>query len=379
MSLPPGLAAERDRLKAWLVERVYPRWWTSGADMAGGGFHDRLDAAGRPIAGPKRCRVQARQVFAYSLAAGFGWQGPWREVMDHGHQVLETRFKRADGLYRTRLAAPPDDAVDLYDQAFVLLAEAALSDHGDTGAKARALALFALLPSEDAGGFAELEGQARQANPNMHLFEAFLAWEWRDIAAGQARLAQSALIDPETGAVSETFAPGWKAPAQRRVEPGHQFEWGFLLMRHAWRSGDGAALAAGLRLVELGERSGVDRTRNVAINALDERLAVVDPGTRLWPQTERLRAHLLAGVLTGDSGCWKNATRAAAGLALFLIEDGRWIDSLEGDDRFAPASSLYHIVGAIAQLGEAVEGVDATPPPPPGSAGPPPGGGRKVS
>lgn len=353
MSLPPDLIAERDRLRAWLVERVYPRWWTSGADKAGGGFHDRLDAEGRPIAGPKRCRVQARQVFAYSLAGGFGWQGPWPEVMDHGHRVLEEKFRRADGLYRTRLGSGAGDIVVLYDQAFVLLAEAALAEHGDSDARARAEALLALLPTDTAGGFAELDGEARLANPNMHLFEAFLAWSWSDAAAGQARLALRSLTDPETGAVSEAFGPGWRAPGERRVEPGHQFEWAWLLMRHAMRSGDGAALAAGLRLVELGERSGVDRARNVAVNALDEQLEVVDPGTRLWPQTERLRAHLLAGALTGDSGCWKNATRAAAGLALFLTEDGQWIDSLEGDDRSAPASSLYHLVGAIAQLDQA--------------------------
>jgi mannose-6-phosphate isomerase len=266
--------------------------------------------------------------------------------MEHGHRVLEEKFRRADGLYRTR---PADETVDLYDQAFVLLAQSALG-----GGAGRAEALLALLPTDPTGGFAELDGEARLANPNMHLLEAFLAWDWRDAAAGQARLALRSLIDPETGAVSEAFAPGWRAPEQRRVEPGHQFEWAWLLMRHAAQVGDGAALAAGLRLLELGERSGVDR--NVAVNALDETLSIVDPGTRLWPQTERLRAHLLAGLLTGDSGCWNNARRASAGLTLFLTEDGQWIDSLEGDDRSAPASSLYHIVGAIAQLDEAVKG-----------------------
>lgn len=354
MNLPAGLARERDRLKAWLDERVYPRWWSAGADMVGGGFHDRLDGAGRPIAGAKRCRVQARQVHAYSLAEAFGWDGPWRAVMDHGHLVLEAKFRRADGLYRTRLAADADDTVDLYDQAFVLLAGSALAGRGDGEAATRAEALLARLPTDAGGGFAELDGEARLANPNMHLFEAFLAWSWSDLACGQARLALTKLIDAETGALSEFFGPGWTAPEKREVWPGHQFEWAWLLMRHAGESGDGAALAAGLRLIELGERSGVDPARNVAVNALDETLSVVDPGTRLWPQTERLRAHLLAGAVTGDEACWRSALSAAAGLAQFLTDDGQWIDSLEGDDRTAPASSLYHIVGAIAQLDAAV-------------------------
>ena len=368
MTPPAEILALRDHLKAWLLERAFPIWWNAGADLTAGGFHDRLDADGRPISGPKRARVPARQVFSYAAAGALGWDGPWREAVAHGLGYLEAAHRLESGLYRARSdPAAPSDAVDLYDQAFVLLALSVAAGEGDASAPARAEALLARLPRDAVGGFAGLSPGPRDANPNMHLFEAFLAWNalgvggpWREVAAGQARLALTRIIDPVTGAQSELFGEDWAAPPapQRKVEPGHQFEWAWLLMRWSLASGDAAALTAALRLVELGERSGVDQERQVAINALDGALAVVDPTTRLWPQTERLRAAALAAVLTGEAAFWDMALKGAAGLRLFLDvpTPGLWRDGLESEDLTAPASSLYHIVGAILQLDHVVEG-----------------------
>jgi mannose-6-phosphate isomerase len=354
VSAPPAIAAARERLSAWLREAALPLWWDSGADLAAGGFHDRLDTAGRPIPGPQRARVQARQVFVYAAAPDFGWDGPWRVAMDHGLAALEHAHRHADGFYR---AWTDDNNAELYDQAFVLLAWAAAYGHGMSGARAAALDLFARLPADSAGGFAELAGEARLANPNMHLFESFLAWAaldedgpWREAAAGQARLALTRLIDPATGALGEFFTRGWIADAPQVVEPGHQFEWAWLLMRWSLIGGDAAALAAALRLMDIGETCGVDAGRNLAVNALDGDLVAVDVGDRLWPQTERLRAHLLAARLAGAP--WDPAVRAAESLDRYLETPtpGLWRDSLEGEFPFAPASSLYHLAGAILEL-----------------------------
>jgi len=368
MTPPTEVRALRDRLKAWLLEQVFPIWWDPGADLVAGGFHDRLDARGRPITGPKRARVPARQVFSYAAAGALGWTGPWREAVAHGLAFLESGHRLESGLYRAHIdPAASGDEVDLYDQAFVLLALSVAHAAGDATAPARAEALLSRLPREAAGGFAGLAPGPLDANPNMHLFEAFLAWVargagelWRDAAAGQARLVMTRLIDPETGAQSELFGPCWTAPPkpERGVWPGHEFEWAWLLMRWNLVSGDAAALAAALRLVELAERAGVDPDRNVAVNCLDGDLVLTDPGTRLWPQTERLRVAALAGALTGDASFWDMAAKAAAGLWLFLDvpTPGLWRDSLESDDLTAPASSLYHIVGAILQLDRVAEG-----------------------
>ena len=366
MTPPPAIQDLRDRLKAWLLERAFPIWWNPGADMAGGGFHDRLDVTGKPIAGVKRARVAGRQVFSYAVAGEMGWRGPWRAAMDHGLAFLEVGHRRSDGLYRS-FAGDRDDRIDLYDQAFGLLALASAFRLGNEGAAETAHALLALLPSEVAGGFASLDGGGPEANPNMHLFEAFLVWTeaepsgpWRELAAGQARLAMTRLIDPESGALSEHFGPGWAAPPTetRVVEPGHLLEWAWLFLCWSLTSGDSAAFAVATRLIEVAERSGVDPARKVAVNALHGGMDVIDSGTRLWPQTERLRVALLAAVLTGDSSFWDVAMDAAAGLEPFLEvpTPGLWRDSLESDDLSAPASSLYHIIGAIRQLDAAANG-----------------------
>src|SRR5471030_3284517 len=97
--------------------------------------------------------------------------------------------------------------------------------------------------------------------------------------------------------------------------------------------GEPKALAAALRLIEAGESVGVDPIRGVAMNLLDGDLRPVDRSARLWPQTERLKAALLAGSLTGEARFWTMAERAAAGLTPYLEvpTPGLWRDQLTPD------------------------------------------------
>lgn len=372
MRPPPALAAIRDRLRTWLLRDAFPLWWSAGADHAFGGFHDRLDLSGAPVVGPKRARVQTRQSFCYSAAPDLGWDGPWLEAMRHGLAFTLDRHRRHDGLYRAWADAgdPRNERVDLYDQAFVLLALAGACRRGEARAAPAAEALLARLPPDPLGGFRELDGVTLCANPNMHLFEAFLAWAevsadpiWRTLARGQARLALTRLIDAASGALSEIFASDWRppqAPAHRRVEPGHLFEWAWLLMRWSVLDGDAEAVPAALRLIDLGEGAGVDQVRGVVINRLDGALRPMDTAARLWPQTERLKAALLAGRMTGGERFWTAAERSAEGLLRYLqvATPGLWRDTLAPSGAFveepAPASSFYHIVGAILELDRAV-------------------------
>jgi mannose/cellobiose epimerase-like protein (N-acyl-D-glucosamine 2-epimerase family) len=98
--------------------------------------------------------------------------------------------------------------------------------------------------------------------------------------------------------------------------------------------------------------------RGVAIDALNEDMSVRSSRARLWPQTERLKAALLLGG-AADAAADSYAEHAvAAAESLWKYLDvptrGLWRDTLTATNRFveepAPASSLYHIVGAIAAL-----------------------------
>ena len=358
-------------LDRWMRFNALPLWATVGV-AEDGGFHEAIDGDGLPVGDFRRARVQARQAWVYSVAGQAGWAGPWRRLVEDSLGRFEATNRRPDGLYRTRVSAAGgvlDDTASLYDQAFVLLALAAAAQAGvqPEQMKARAQdlrrALAGLALPE--GGWREDAGHPHQANAHMHLLEACLAWEalepaaeWSEMADAIVGLARRAFIDPEGGFLREFFDADWRpasGDAGRLVEPGHQFEWAWLLTRWGRARGDDWGAGTARRLYESGLR-GIDGLRGVAIDELDDRLALRSARARLWPQTERLKAALILGDVAPPD----HAVRALKGLQIYLEPTGLWRDKQEPDGRFieepAPASSLYHIAAAWLQLRDSTGG-----------------------
>jgi mannose/cellobiose epimerase-like protein (N-acyl-D-glucosamine 2-epimerase family) len=98
----------------------------------------------------------------------------------------------------------------------------------------------------------------------------------------------------------------------------------------------------------------------VAINSLLDDFSIHDPNARFWPQTERLKAALFAAKITGDPAYWAIAAVAAASFLPYIQTPvaGLWLDVQlpSGDlvDSPAPASTFYHLVGAIVALDSAL-------------------------
>lgn len=361
----------------WMRTAALPLWATLGTH-AGGAFAESLTLEGRAIETRRRARVQTRQLYVFARAGARDWAGPWRERVERGLDSFLTGYVRPDGRVRNSLnpdGTVQDDAVVLYEQAFALLALSAVHAAGiETGrceTQAGAMLEHLLASRLPGGGWRETGDHPFQANANMHLFEAAQAWaardvdpRWNGISDALAELALTRFIDADGGFLREFFDADWRPAAGedgRLVEPGHQFEWSWLLSRHALSRDDDRAMAAAKRLYLHGLR-GIDPRRGVAVNELDDSLSIRSAHARLWPQTEWLRAALAMAELAEGSAREQRlaeARKAAAGLSLYLRPNGTWRDKMEPSGVFieepAPASSLYHIIGAFDQVCAAAE------------------------
>lgn len=368
------LDAGATRFADWLRLKALPVWSTLG-QRAEGSFVEVLSLDGRALSLPRRARVQTRQIYVYASAGLNGWQGPWRSVVESGLASLYADYLRPDGLCRTRLTpdgTPLDETPHLYDQAFVLLALATAKVAGiaDLTLEERAVRLRdAMLAAGPAtGGLIEAGDHPYQANAHMHLLEACLAWEeaggdagWRALADRIVDLATTHFIDAESGFLREFFKADW-TPAEgedgRLVEPGHLFEWAWLLCRVS-RMRDRPELAEAARRLYAAGRRGVSESPEIAIDALNDDGSIRSRRARLWPQTEWLKASLILSedALDGDrQRLMEDAAAAMRALWLYLTPDGLWHDKHLPQGGFidepAPASSLYHIVAAFGQLVE---------------------------
>jgi mannose-1-phosphate guanylyltransferase/mannose-6-phosphate isomerase len=341
----------------WLRMSALPLWASLGADHARGGYHEALSADGAGVDLPRRMRVQARQAYTYAQAGLMGWPGPWRQAAQHALDYLDAAYLRSDGLYRT-LVAPDGDALKddalIYDQAFALLALASLFEHDRNEAyRRKAEAIIAALQSyrHAAAGFREVSAHPFQANAHMHLFEAALAWReaeggevWEKLAAELLELARTRFYDRDGGFIREFYAADWSpAPGQdgRRIEPGHQFEWAWLLARAGETSIAQQLFASGVR--------GLDPRRGAAIEAVDDAFKPISQNARLWAQTEYLKAALILGEQDHALAAAKILARYLSGPA-----PGLWYDQLRTDNSFVTepvtGSSFYHIITAIRVL-----------------------------
>jgi mannose-6-phosphate isomerase len=399
----------REQLLNWLKSHALPLWEIHGVDRTLGGYfesiefdHDRRTFESRGEI--RRGRVVARQMYVFHAGRELGWECHGADPLRHGCDYLFSHLKRDDGHFHTAVEAisrAPIGRFSLYESAFYLFALATV--YGSLGHAypiyESASAFLEHLRAgwgKSNGGFEESSPPSLplKSNPHLHLLEAALAWvdatagsplqtPWVRLAEEIVALSLSRFIDPRIGAVREFFDASWTPmpdASGRIVEPGHQFEWSWLLMKWA-RSAQcpdsmrDACRLASIRLVELGERFGVDPVRGVAFNELWDDMTPKDASAKLWPQTERVKAWCAVvedrtglaglglaglgpaglGLVEGDSAC-RSLVQAIQGLQRYLeIEPlGLWQEVLSADGTFScepsKASSFYHIVNAIEAL-----------------------------
>lgn len=364
------------RWRRWLDAAVFPLWWSNGHDHEIGLWRESLNAHdARPSDVPARARVQGRQAYVYARAGACGWPGPWQAALKSGLHAAESHYRSEDGLMHTLVGtdgARLSDEILLYDQTFILLA---LSQAQDVVRDAEQQALSQLDAIErhfrrtDGGrGFREAGAFPFQSNAHMHLLEAALAWfeagtdpRWHRLADEIANLAADALVGSQDGLLREFYTADW-LPAEgddgRILEPGHHFEWAWLLSRWAKLSGEERFMRLATNLFTTGV-AGLDRTRGVALLQIDDTLQPLSEIARLWSQTEWLKAAIVlaASSTQPDAPYYRgHIAKAVHAIDLFLKipVQGLWHDKMRKDGSFVeedvPASTLYHIVGAVEVL-----------------------------
>lgn len=359
--------------RTWLLDSCFSLWSREGV-LPNGLFREALDITHRPVESETvRVRVQGRQTYVFCEARRMGWDdGRADRLIGQGVQALAGPALREDELPgRTILVDGKmlkDADADLYDTAFALfgLAEAARTGHEDALEAARTIlgAVDRNLKDETRGGYTEMlpAPDQRLQNPHMHMLEAYLALHTANPDGGHLDRADALIdlfttrmFDDETGTIAEVFMPDWSkpaAPSAKYVEPGHQFEWVWLLWRHA-QLREGNLHPAMTKLYSAALRT-LDADGRVFAKATPQG-EIVDGSRRTWMQCEALKAHLVMLTLDADEYCDERAVQCFDVLMdEYLTPEGGWIDAYHADGQVAadqmPASTGYHVVLAFAEL-----------------------------
>ena len=360
-------------LHRWLVEQSLPLWGEVGWDAETGLFVERLDTAGRPLAEvPRRLMVQARQIYAFGVAARRGWYRNAEERVERAADAMVRCYFGPDGcpgwcFSVDRAGSVLDSSRDLYSLSFVLLALATLVGAGRVKARRLADETLVFLDHHMAhplGGYVDALpvtiGQPLRQNPHMHLFEALLALheaapdgDYLDRARKIAGLLKHRFLHGHPPVLAEYFDHDWALRGEPDVpfEPGHHFEWVWLLGRYAQLSGT-ALHASSEPLWSTAISTGLSPQRLIYDQVSLDRGAL-RRSTRLWPYCEAAKAaHTRAGEATIAGDFLDHLQRRF----LRPAYRGGWIDRLDFAERpmtdYIPASSLYHICCAADVVAE---------------------------
>jgi len=376
-------------LRHWLRSWDYARIMQRGANLAIP-VAERFDWRGNCVnPGFHRIRVLARQTYVLCHAA-IGGHPEARALASLAMSALLSHGVGEDGQFYSRICPEGmvvDGTADLYDIAFGLFALAwwyrLSGDEGALDAAERSIAnIREKMRSRSGRGFVARAGERgpHQQNPHMHLFEAaiFLAAfsarpAFRDLADELFELVDDVMFDPASCSLSEFFDDDWRPSgptpgAPVRVEPGHHYEWVWLLARYGDLANQPKAHDIADRLFVFATLHGHDHTTGLVLDAVTPAGRPLARDYRLWPNTELLKAQVAmcerlgSGLGFRDIDIAQNLarirrhflTRQVAGPAAQLAE-GFWIDYLKRDgvtpkSDHVPASTLYHIMFGFTEV-----------------------------
>ncbi|MDI2112784.1 AGE family epimerase/isomerase [Commensalibacter nepenthis] len=376
MSIPHHIHSQYDLFTRWLFDSALPYWGTIGGDGSEQkpfqwGAHEQLKMDGSPdLPGYKRLRVQARQLYSFTQGALLGWtqanliteqiyhfmqnaqlgEGQWAKSLTREGQILNA-------------------SSDLYDLAFIIFSlawYARLSNNRKPIQQARQtiqwIERFMAYPQGGYKNIVPLIPDYRQQNPHMHLLEAVLALyevtgaeQDLGMAHKLIHLFKTKLFNHNAGVLEEYFVENWISapyPSKTEVEPGHQYEWVWLLSEYERLTGISHRTEI-KRMYEFNENYAVDQVTGLVADKVQKDGTMVNKSARLWVQTEAIRAT----SLMHDEKSYQHLGKIIDNLLRRYFNNcptGTWQDQLTHcytyNNSKIPTSSFYHIISGYMQL-----------------------------
>ena len=393
------LTNQISNLEQWMTKKALPLWSTTGINPFNASVYERLNESGQPDTNADlRTRVQARQIFVFAAAQSMGWMENTLPYVAGIDGFLNQYAKQGEGEVGFAHLLSHDGVIidgkkDAYDFAFYILACAyRYKVFHDLNALDQANKLVSHIETDfkDAsGGWLEgnYDSQYRRQNPHMHLFEAFLTCyecthdgKWLAKAGQIYTLFESVFFDHKTHVIREYFDGNWNIAIGHYgsiVEPGHMFEWIWLLRWYQRLSEVPVDLYCDA-LYRKAMEIGCDKTTFLVFDEVTADGAVINASKRLWPITELIKASLAQAIAHPSQAAEyeNNAARCISTLFSFYLDSdvtgsqlkfdvssdeelthrvvdnysGRYIDQLGADNSVvaghSAASTLYHIAMA---------------------------------
>ncbi|MBA1377525.1 AGE family epimerase/isomerase [Pseudomonas brassicacearum] len=347
---------------------IVPMWQGPGWNAELALPYESLDAEHTPLP-PQRYRAMACARQLYVFASLIGEVPQAEERASALFRSLQRHFHDAEhgGWFYSidPQGAPLDTGKDLYTHAFILFACAHYwGKVREPLVESTLNAALEVVTRRFATGDGLYEASLGRdwstcqsgplQNPLMHLAEAFLAvLSVRDDS--HVRQALLSLCD----AMSRQFVdPGQKVMMEKPLkavdnwfEPGHQFEWYFLLASSPLLQG--GKLHAALELsFSLTEEHGVDPDGGAvcAMLSLEPQTTPRDATQRIWAQAEYLRA------LTLRSGSDSALLRQLQALQQQFLHPRGWNECLDANGnvsrRDMPSTTPYHLLTCYRGLAD---------------------------
>jgi mannose/cellobiose epimerase-like protein (N-acyl-D-glucosamine 2-epimerase family) len=363
-------------LNRWLLDAHLAHWLRHSVPEGREDYVESMDRQWRGTPGPPYHLVAAaRLLYSFSVGALAGGGEPCLRAADRMYRFLLSRFRDAEHggwFWAVGDAGPAEPEKRTYGQVFAILAlatfaHAAGQDEPLELAKStrRVLDQRAWEPAH--GGYGQtfdrqwrLQGPGKRLNEQMHALEALAALvEMTDAdedAAAVYRVCEltcDRLLRP-WGGIYEFMTADW-GKDRETVVPGHQLEFGWLLVHAGNRFGEQRWMDVGRRMIEFGWRHGWDGTCGGVYDEVDDQGRMLRDTKGSWPQCEAIVAALTMARLTGDAA-WRGRFAAALGWMLDHLEDKQHGGIFPAADRNGTVTSehkasawkaAYHVTQAI--------------------------------